>query len=295
MAQKLKKGNILITGSSGGIGSATVKRLADAGYRVFAGVRNPDQITAWAKPLTPDVIPVKIDVTDPSSVASAARFVAGETRGKGLAGLINNAGYILQGPLELLSVEEIKEQFDVNVFGQICVTQAFLDLLRQAKGRLIQIGAVTGKTAMPFIGALSASKQAMEAVTDALRVELRPWNIRVIMIEPAAMETAIFDKARISATESLKKIPHEKIVLYEQALARVERSLEHQSLNPPDVVAKAVLKALHTSRPRTRYAVGRGARLAVMIGRLPDQWRDRLLIQALGLNKLSAPEKKKHR
>lgn len=208
-------------------------------------------------------------------------------REEGLAGLINNAGYILQGPLELLPIEEIKKQFDVNVFGQVRTVQAFLPLIRKAKGRIINIGAVTGKTAMPFIGVLSASKQAIEALTDALRVELRPWKIHVVMIEPAAMETSIFDKAQTSSKAVMQNISQEKKSLYEEALSLVDASMENQPFNPPEVVANAIYNALNAERPRTRYAVGRGAGLVVTLGRFPDRLRDQLLIRALGLNKLS--------
>ncbi|MDN3956408.1 SDR family oxidoreductase [Sporolactobacillus laevolacticus] len=291
MAQELSNGNVFITGSSGGIGSAAIKKMAASGYRVFAGVRNPDKIKKLTENLAPAVVPVKIDITDPASVVAAARYVDETVKEKGLAGLINNAGYILQGPLELLPIEEIKKQFDVNVFGQVRTVQAFLPLIRKAKGRIINIGAVTGKTAMPFIGVLSASKQAMEALTDALRVELRPWKIHVVVIEPAAMETSIFDKAQTSSKAVMQNISQEKKSLYEEALSLVDASMENHPLNPPKVVANAIHNALNAEHPRTRYAVGRGAGLVVTLGRFPDRLRDQLLIRALGLNKLSTPGK----
>jgi NAD(P)-dependent dehydrogenase (short-subunit alcohol dehydrogenase family) len=292
MVQKLSKGNVFITGSSGGIGSAAITKLVGAGYRVFAGVRNPEKIKRLAENLAPAVVPVKIDVTDPDSIAAAARYVGEAVKDDGLSGLVNNAGYILQGPLELLTMDEIKEQFDVNVFGQIRTVQTFLPLIRKAAGRIINIGAVTGKMAMPYIGVLSASKQAVEALTDALRVELRPWNIHVVLIEPAAMETAIFDKAKASSDAALQNVPQDKRALYDDALSLVNASTENQQMNPPEVVANAIYHALSANRPHPRYAVGKGARLAVTLGKLPDRLRDRLLIRALGLNKLSKPKEK---
>jgi NAD(P)-dependent dehydrogenase (short-subunit alcohol dehydrogenase family) len=280
VANRRNKRNVFITGSSGGIGSVSVRKLVKAGYRIYAGVRHPERLKSLA---ASDVIPVKLDITDSSSIEDAAKFVEEAVGEEGLAGLVNNAGCIVQGPLELLTIDQIREQFNVNVFGQIAVTQAMMPLVRKARGRIINIGAVTGKTTMPFLGALSASKRAMESITDALRVELKPWGIHVIMIEPAAMQTDIFDKADVAATESLEKVPTKKKALYTDVMARVAESMGKQPLNPPEVVADAVVRALAATRPRTRYAVGRGARLVVVLSHLPDRLRDRLLSGALGL------------
>ncbi|MCL1630362.1 SDR family oxidoreductase [Sporolactobacillus sp. CPB3-1] len=291
MEEQMNRKNVFITGSSGGIGTAAIEKLVAQGYRVFAGVRNPEKIKRLSEKLAPAVIPVKIDVTDSASVASAVHDVNEVVKEEGLTGLINNAGYILQGPLELLSIEEIKEQFEVNVFGQIRAVQAFLPMIRKAEGRIINIGAVTGKTAMPYIGALSASKQVVEALTDALRIELKPWRIQVVLIEPAAMETSIFDKAKSASDAALQSVPQDKKALYEKVLSLVDASMANQVLNAPGIVADSIYHALSVEHPHTRYAVGRGARLAVTLGRLPDRLRDQILIRALGLHKYFASER----
>lgn len=285
MAKASNSGSIFITGANGGIGSDCVRRLAEMGYRVFAGVRDMERGKKLQETITGTVIPVEIDITDPSSVSSAAQKVAAALGKEGLSGLVNNAGCIVQGPLELLTLEEIKQQFDINVFGQVAVTQAFLPLLRRTSGRIVNVGAVTGKTAMPFIGALSASKHAMEAITDALRVELKPWNIHVAIIEPAAIQTRIFDKAGSASELSLQRIPADKRSLYDQAVAAVNSAFAKQPLSPTGVVVEAIVDALTSRKPRTRYAVGRGARLVVTLSHLPDRLRDRLLSGSLGLPK----------
>jgi len=284
MTQRNKGKAIFVTGASGGIGSDAVRRLASSGYRVFAGIRDHTQVGHFAD-ASGTIIPVNLDITDSNSIRIAAMTVADAVGKAGLFGLINNAGNIVQGPLELLSIDEIKRQFDVNVFGQIAVTQAFLPLLRRREGRIVNIGAVTGKTAMPYIGALSASKHALEAVTDALRVELQPWNIHVSIIEPAAIETNIFKKASAAARISLDRVPPEKRMLYEPAIEAVNASFAKQPVSSTKVVTDAIVHALTSDRPRTRYAVGRGARLVVSLSHLPDRFVDRLLIGSLGLSR----------
>lgn len=279
------RGSVLITGAAGGIGRAAVQRLASMNYRVFAGVREVGQAKRLSA-IGSNVVPVVLDITDSGSVESAASAVKDALGTEGLDGLVNNAGKIVQGPLELLSMEEIKRQFDVNVFGQIAVTQAFLPLLRKSGGRIVNIGAVTGKTAMPYIGALSASKHALEAVSDALRVELEPWRIHVSHIDPAALGTDIFAKAGAEARHSLNRVPEEKRKLYEKAIAAVNASFAKQPLSSADVAAVAIVHALSSPRPQTRYAVGKGARLVVMLSHLPDRLKDRLLKGSLGLAKL---------
>ncbi|AIQ15136.1 SDR family oxidoreductase [Paenibacillus durus] len=287
LAQGNVKGtmSVFITGATGGIGSACVKQLAQMGVRVFAGVRDTKRGEQLRASTSSAVIPVQIDITDQASVQFAFEEVAKTVGNDGLAGLINNAGCMVQGPLELLTMEQIKQQFELNVFGQIAVTQAFLPLLRKNGGRVINIGAVTGKTSLPFFGALSASKHAMEAITDALRVELKPWNIHVAMIEPGAIETAIHEKAHDSSARSLKEVTSDRLALYREALTQFESVIAKQPLSPTEVVVNAIIHALTSPKPRTRYAVGKGARMIVALGRFPDKLRDNLLISNLGLRK----------
>ncbi|WP_141430787.1 SDR family oxidoreductase [Bacillus sp. 03113] len=279
------KGAIFITGASGGIGSACVRKFTEMGYLVFAGVRNKEKGIQLKKAISTAVVPIEIDITIPSSVQAAAKEVEKFLGNEGIVGLINNAGYIVQGPLELLSPEEIKHQFDVNVFGQITVTQAFLPLLRKVSGRIINVGAVTGKTTIPFLGAISASKHAMESITDAFRVELKPWNIHVSLIEPAAIQTEIFQKSTVDFNHSLKQVPAEKRSLYEKALEAIHSSMANQNASPIHVVVEAIVHAMTATKPHTRYAVGRGAGMFVALRLLPDKLRDKLISSSLRLNK----------
>src|ERR1700754_2976835 len=159
------KRNVLITGASGGVGTALTRALAEAGWRVFATARSPVEANRR------DVVPVQLDITDEESVRRAAAFVAEHVGEEGLAGLVNNAGVIVQGPLELVPMHALRRQFEVNVIGQVAVTQAFLPLLRSAGGTIVNVGAVTGLVTVPMLGPISASKTALESITDALRME----------------------------------------------------------------------------------------------------------------------------
>jgi NAD(P)-dependent dehydrogenase (short-subunit alcohol dehydrogenase family) len=277
------KGAVLITGAAGGIGTATVRQLNASGFHVFAGVRKASDGQALQRDISAQITPVLLDITDPTSIASAAETVAKAVGSAGLAGLVNNAGLIVEGPVELVPMEEARKQFEVNVLGQIAVTQAFLPLLRLGHGRIVNIGAVSGKIALPFAGVLSASKAALESLTDALRVELRPWGIAVSIVEPAGMQTRIFDKSAAAAQQARQQFSTQKQQLYASAIAAVSKYLATQHLDAPDVVAAAILHALTARNPKTRYPVGQGARMVVILGQLPDRLRDGLVQRILGL------------
>jgi NAD(P)-dependent dehydrogenase (short-subunit alcohol dehydrogenase family) len=182
-------GAVVITGTSTGIGRATAVRLAGMGFRVFAGVRKPADADELAQ--TPGITPLIIDVTDPAIVSAAAETVASQTGSAGLRGLVNNAGITVPGPLEFLPLDDLRRQLEVNVIGPIAVTQAFLPLLRRGRGRIINIGSIGGKMSMPFLGAYHVSKFGMEALSDSLRQELRPWGIRVSLVEPGGVSTPL--------------------------------------------------------------------------------------------------------
>ncbi|HLG75842.1 MAG TPA: SDR family NAD(P)-dependent oxidoreductase [Ktedonobacteraceae bacterium] len=279
-----QKGAVLITGAAGGIGTTTARQLVSLGFRVFAGVRKPADGKALQASVSSRIVPVVFDITDAASLAAAAELVAREVGTAGLSGLVNNAGLIVEGPVELVPLDEVRRQFEVNVIGQVAVTQAFLPLLRQAHGRIVNIGAVTGKTSIPYLGVLSSSKAALESITDALRMELRPWGITVSIVEPTAMQTTIFNKSSAAARVALQQVPAERQKLYAPALAAVSQSLEKQHVDAPDVVTAAIIHALTARRPRTRYAVGRGAGMVVALRLLPDSVRDGLLLGQFGLS-----------
>ena len=273
------KQNVLITGAAGGVGTALTRALAEAGWRVFATARSPQSVVCRAG----DVVPVQLDITDEDSVRRAAELVAERLGDEGLAGLVNNAGVIVQGPLELVPVHALRRQFEVNVIGQIAVTQAFLPLLRQGKGTIVNIGAATGRVTVPMAGPISASKTALESLTDALRMELKHQGVAVTIVEPGAMETAIFDKAAASGAADGLAGSEATQRLYARAVAATAEAMAGMKAAPVDGLVKTVIKALSSGHPDPRYVVGRDAGQLVMLRRLPQGLRDRLLMSTVGL------------
>jgi NAD(P)-dependent dehydrogenase (short-subunit alcohol dehydrogenase family) len=278
------KRNVLITGASGGVGTALTRALDEAGWRVFAGVRSPDAAAA-VEDLGGDVKAVQLDLTDDDSIRRAAATVTSEVGGQGLAGLVNNAGIIVQGPLELVPVHALRRQFEVNVIGQIAVTQAFLPLLRRGTGTLVNMGAATGRVTVPMLGPISASKTALESLTDALRMELKHQGVGVTIIEPGAMETSIFDKAAASGAADGYAGSEATRRLYAGALEAVSERMEGQSASPVDGVVTTVVKALSSGDADPRYVVGRDAGQLVMLRHFPQGLRDRLLMNNMGLRR----------
>ena len=286
--QKRDRGAVMVTGASTGIGEACARRLDRMGFQVFAGVRREDDGETLKAKASDSLTPVLIDVTDESSIASAADAVGNAVGDSGLAGLVNNAGVAIAGPLEFLPIEELRKQLEVNSIGQIAVTQAFLPLLRKRKGRIVNIGSIGGRTVTPLLGAYAASKFAMEAFTDALRMELKPWGMSVSIIEPGAIDTRIWEKASAKGDEIIGKLPQEAHDLYDPAIAALRKAAGEsaRSAIPPSAVAKAVVHALTADNPKTRYLVGRDARIrAAMSTVLPDRMVDWLVSQRMGMPK----------
>lgn len=282
------RGAIVVTGASSGIGEASALRLDRRGFRVFAGVRRKADGAALKKKASERLTPVIIDVTDDKSIAAAAASVGEAVGDGGLAGLVNNAGVVAPGPLEFIPLDDLRRQLEVNVIGQIAVTQAFLPLIRKGRGRIVNIGSIRGRIAGPFAGTYAASKFAMEALTDSLRQELRPWGIHVSIVEPGRIDTPLWSKGLAAADELEKQLPKEALDLYDTAIAAVRRSNEKsaQEGTSPDEVAKAVAHALLSKRPKTRYVIGRDAQIAAAVAKIiPDQMRDRLVAWQMGLPK----------
>lgn len=278
-------GAVVVTGASTGIGEACARRLDAEGYRVFAGVRRDADAEALARGASPRLVPLGLDVTDGASIAAAARTVAEAVGPAGLAGLVNNAGIAVAGPIECLPLETLRRQLEVNVVGQVAVTQAMLPLLRTGRGRVVNIGSVSGRFATPFLGAYAASKFALEALTDALRLEVGPFGIEVAIVEPGAIATPIWRKSAELVERSLPAMPAATLALYERGMAALERAADRAARGaiPADRVADAVLHALTARHPRTRYVVGADARIRLLLRLLPDRWRDRLVARAMGL------------
>jgi NAD(P)-dependent dehydrogenase (short-subunit alcohol dehydrogenase family) len=271
---------VLVTGASTGIGRATALYLGARGLRVFASVRREED----ALPLQ-GATPVVLDVTDTDSIRAAAEAVSRALGDEPLAGLVNNAGIAVSGPLEFLEMSEIRRQFDVNLFGQMAVTQAFLPLLRRAKGgRIVNMSSISGRVTAPLLGPYSMSKFALEAFSDALRRELEPFGMSVSVIEPGAIKTPIWDKGVDTATERIARMPARARELYGRRIETLTKHAQKMSENgaPAEEVAKAVHHALVSRRPKTRYLVGTDARLtAKLVWILPDRAIDRLMRRRL--------------
>ncbi len=273
---------VVITGASTGIGRACALELDRRGWRVFAGVRQPADAAALTGPSSPNLTPVFIDVTDSESIAAAAEQVTAAVGPAGLTGLVNNAGIGVGGPLEFIPLELLRQQFEINVIGQVAVTQAFLPLLRAARGRIINMSSISGRVSVPFVGPYSASKFALEALTNSLRNELQPWGIKVVSIQPGSIATPIWQKTLARSEQLRRQMPPRAEDLYGAALddlLAVVRKTAGRGV-PPERVAGVVYTALTAARPKLRYLVGADARLAaLLVTLLPDRLFDWLLIK----------------
>ncbi len=265
-----------VTGASAGIGKAVAAALAEAGFHVYASARRAARLQESA---AANITPLPLDVTDSDAVARAASQIDRE-RGR-IDVLVNNAGYGLYGTIEGSPEDEIRRQFDVNVFGLGRVTQAVMPIMRrQGSGRIINIASVVGKLALPFAGWYSASKHAVEAISDALRLEAAPFGIRVSVIEPGAIKTE-FDE---TALDKLDASPDPEAYADAKAGFRSAIVDAYRKAPGPERVAKAVVHAATARRPRRRYAVPADAK-ALMIARrfLSDGMFDRILVRVLRL------------
>jgi len=273
----MAEGAFVVTGASTGIGRATALRLARAGGRVFAGVRKQADAESLRAEGLASLEPIFLDVGNGASIEAAAKHVADALGGEGLAGLVNNAGINMGGPLEFVDLDGLREVFEVNTVGQIAVTQAFLPLLRAAQGRIVFVTSIGGKVSGPIIGPYTASKHALEALGDALRVELAPWGLHVAIVEPGAIATEIFGKARQRKSEMIVEMSEEARRHYEGMADAVVDSfskMEKQAL-APDKVAEVIEHALTAARPKTRYLVGVDAKAQAAMGwLLPDRLFD---------------------
>jgi NAD(P)-dependent dehydrogenase (short-subunit alcohol dehydrogenase family) len=260
----------LVTGASSGIGQACAVHLVRSGWRVLAGVRRAGD----APEGTEEVL---LDVTDGEQIRAAAGLV------DQLDGLVNNAGIAIAAPVEFVPPEELRHQLEVNLVGQVAVTQAFLPALRHARGRIVFMGSIAGKSALPFLSPYAASKHALEALADSLRLELRPFGIHVSIVEPGTIKTAIWARSAERADELIAASDGQLGELYGERMAAFrENALKRGAAGAPaQKVAKVVLEALTADRPHTRYLIGRDARLRAGFERLPDRLRDRIYERVL--------------
>ena len=273
----------LITGASTGIGRATALRLAGSGWTVLAGVRKTADGEALRVAGGERVIPLELDVTDPAQIEQAAERV-GELAPSDLDALVNNAGSAVGGPLELISLDDLRRQFDVNFFGHVAVTQALIPALRRARGRIVLISSVGGLLTTPYLAPYHASKYALEAVANSLRLELAGSHIQVALIEPGSVATPIWEKNRGQVDEFA--VPEELREQYGHVPAAMAKTLQSTARRgiPSERVAQTIERALSAKRMRARYLIGRDAHAMVWASRLlPDLLFDRLLRRAVGV------------
>jgi NAD(P)-dependent dehydrogenase (short-subunit alcohol dehydrogenase family) len=278
-------GAVVVTGSSTGIGRACALELDRRGFAVFAGVRKEADAEALRAAGSDRLRPLILDVTEADQIAAAARLLAKESPG-GLAGLVNNAGVGVGGPLELIAIDDFRRQIEVNLIGQIAVTQAFLPALRRAPGRVVFLSSIGGLNANPYMSPYHASKFGIEAVGDSLRQEMRQFGVEVSLVEPGSVATPIWAKGKESADAIQDRLTPEDERLYGDKVARMGKVLEKVGARgvPPEKVADVVARALTDKRPKTRYLVGGDARMTLLMRRvLPDRIRDRIVARAAGL------------
>jgi NAD(P)-dependent dehydrogenase (short-subunit alcohol dehydrogenase family) len=277
--------SLLITGVSTGIGYGVAKEFVGRGYRVFGSVRREADAERLTDEFGPNFVSLVFDVTDAEAVRAAAGEVGEELGGSTLTGLVNNAGVGIGGPLALQPLGEVSTHFEVNVVGLISVTQAFLPLLGMGRprveepGKIVNIGSTGGKIAMPFIGAYAGTKHAVEGISDSMRRELMPYGIDVVLIEPGAVRTEIWEKGASQAgryAETDYAEPLEKFRRYADGLAK--------GGFPPEEIGRRVVNIFEKKRSGTRYAIVPGKFTHFTLPRLlPDRWLDRMIGRNLGL------------
>jgi NAD(P)-dependent dehydrogenase (short-subunit alcohol dehydrogenase family) len=268
---------VVITGASTGIGKACALWMDRLGWQVFAGVRKEADGETLRQEGSERLRPILIDVTDAASIATAAESVRSTVGDAGLHGLVNNAGVAFAGILEFMQIEHLRQQIEINVIGQVAVTQPLIPLLRRARGRIVNMSSIAGFSATPVIGPYAASKHALEAITDALRLELQPWGIHVAAVEPGRISTPIWQKSLTEAQKWIEVYPPLAHKLYGPLIEQALRSVGKKSKISADMVAAEVAHALTAPKPRIRYVVGRDAQIRRWIERLPDRLRDRII------------------
>jgi NAD(P)-dependent dehydrogenase (short-subunit alcohol dehydrogenase family) len=282
-----KNKSVVITGASSGIGHSCVLRMTQAGWNVFATVRTPADGERLQREFGPSVHPLVLDVQDSASILAAAREAETQLRGRGLEGLVNNAGIGMVRPIEYATAEDLREIFEVNVFGQIAITQAFSRLLRKARGRIVNITSIGVNIAIPFGGLLNASKSAFGMLSDTMRLELKPFGIRVCTVEPGAISTPAVEKTLGDIERVIANLPPEGQSQYGPMLKNFGQLAYSREKNgsSPDVVARAVHHALTASRPRIRYRVGKHAKLLATLPRiLPESLLDAVRLRMFGMS-----------
>lgn len=277
---------VLVTGASSGIGRATALRLAASGIRVFAACRRREDGAALQAVAPADLlIPVVLDVARQETIDACFAFVASETGGR-LDGLVNNAGIGVSIPMEIAPIAAVRAAFEVNLFGQLAVTQTFLPLLPRGSGRIVNLGSVGAHITIPFGGVLCGSKAAFESFSDALRLELRPLGIHVVIIQPGSIKTPAVEKTLSGVEQAIERWPEAGRTRYAELFRRFNARAKAREVggSDPDVVARTIQLALTVPRPRARYPTGKDAHMLTLLPRiLPNQLLDFLRLKMLGL------------
>ncbi|MGH9540023.1 MAG: SDR family oxidoreductase [Terriglobales bacterium] len=280
------KKTVVITGASSGIGRSCVERLIQSGWRVFATVRKVEDGDKLRSEMGADVTPLIMDVTDRPSIIAAAEQVSSQLLGPGLDGLVNVAGIGMVRPVEYVTPGDLQEIFDINVFGQIAVTQALLRVIRKARGRIVNISSVGAHIAIPFGGLLNASKSAFGLFSDTLRLELHPFGVRVCTVEPGAIRTPAVEKTLGHVESVIASLPPGGAEQYGEMLRKFASRAYAREMggSPPAVVAQAVHHALTARHPRIRYQVGKHVRLLTALPRiLPERLLEAVLLRIAGI------------
>ena len=272
--------SILVTGAARGIGKSIVEHLADRGWDVIAGVRTEPDAAAITQLNPQRISSVILDVTNAEHIDALQNSLP-----ERLDAIVNNAGIVVSGPMEAVGTDEWRTQLEINVIGQLAVTRAVLPRLRTSRGRIVFISSVNGKLSMPLIGAYCASKFALEAAADALRMELRPWHIRVVVVEPAQTDTDMWRTADAAVEQTEAALTSEQRELYAKHIAGMKKfvPLSQKIAVPAEKVSAVVEEALTARRPRARYVVGIGPRLQMaLMTNVPTFARDQVLRRVSG-------------
>jgi NAD(P)-dependent dehydrogenase (short-subunit alcohol dehydrogenase family) len=273
--------SVLVTGATRGIGRATTQRLAAAGWEVIAGVRSEADGDELLKSNPGPARTVPLDITDAGQIA-ALDYALPER----LDAVVNNAGVVVGGPIEAVPPDELRRQLEVNVVGQAAVTQAVLPRLRASRGRIVFVSSLSGRVSTPMTGAYNASKFALEGMADALRMELAPWGIKVVIVQPAQTDTDIWRTADTDLDDTVETLSADHRQLYAKHIEGFRRSIprSQRMATPAEGVAATIEKALTAPRPRARYVVGAGPRVQAVIARLtPTPVLDMMLRAGTGV------------
>ncbi len=278
---------VLVTGTSTGIGRATALLLDKLGYQVFASVRKQQDAEELCKNASDRLTPVLLDVTDETAIARLRDQITRAVGERGLWGLVNNAGISLRAPLEYVPMNEVRKVYESNVFGLLAVTQAFLPLLRQARGRIVNVGSIAALMVTPFHGTYSSAKLAVHGITNALRLEVKPFGIQVSLIVYGGVQTAIWDSTAKRIAEIKNHLPPEFETLYAERQAKALEFFFSRGRKGllPEQAAQPIVHALSARHPRRTYFPGNDAKFYGLLDKvLHGRLRDWVTLQSLGLN-----------